>query len=182
MNMPTRLQGLQAYQLLLYKKPLHPELFALKTHRLLRKNRYEVESWVAAGGHLISFHHAGFTCCELLVNQEGNLPLEGAVTAIPVAGEHDFTHSFQTEKVSYVTSIQTETLSENIYASMLEEMTDFAKTENGLVHAWQDADAAMGNLSLLDIQRMNKEVHVQSYHLMAAGGVVIRTQTIFEHQ
>ena len=37
------------------------------------------------------------------------------------------------------------------------------------------------NLSMVDVQRLTKEVHAQSYHLIAATGLVIRTQTIFEH-
>jgi hypothetical protein len=37
-------------------------------------------------------------------------------------------------------------------------------------------------LSMLDIQRYNGEVHVQSYHLLAHPGLVLRTQTIFEQR
>ena len=33
---------------------------------------------------------------------------------------------------------------------------------------------------MLDMQRYHREVHVQSYHLVAQGGIVVRTQTIFE--
>lgn len=34
---------------------------------------------------------------------------------------------------------------------------------------------------MIDTQRYNREIHAQAYHLIAQGGVVIRTQTIFEH-
>ena len=33
----------------------------------------------------------------------------------------------------------------------------------------------------VDIQRMARQVHVQTYHLVASASLVLRTQTIFEH-
>jgi hypothetical protein len=33
---------------------------------------------------------------------------------------------------------------------------------------------------VLDVQRSPTDAHVQAYHLVATGGVVLRTQTIFE--
>lgn len=182
MNSQLRISGLHTYQLLLYRKALHPELFQVKARRQIQHSAYELESWLMPGGHLMRFRHNGFTACELMVGgQEGQLPLEGAVTAFPVAGEHDFEHQFKQEKVTYVTSVQTETLPENLYASTYEEMVDFAKETGALVHKWSDAEE-MHNLSLLDVQRLGREVHAQSYHLLAQGGVVIRSQTIFEHK
>jgi hypothetical protein len=78
-----------------------------------------------------------------------------------------------------MTSVQTESLSESLYQATLEEMEAHADEEDSLVHRWEDA---MGRcLSLVDVQRFNKEVHAQCYHLQASGGIVLRTQSIFEH-
>jgi hypothetical protein len=140
------------------------------------------------------------------------LPVEGAVTGFQCAGEHEFEHSFDAEKVKYITSVQTEQLSDNLYQATYEEMTQFAQETGALIHVWSDAHGpqinGLGNnghnghsginglnghskhnghgnhgrnLSMLDVQRLTKEVHAQSYHLVAATGLVIRTQTIFEH-
>lgn len=182
MNSQFRISGLHTYQFLLYRKALHPELFQIKGRRELKHGAYELESWVMPGGHLLRFRHNGFTACELLVGgQDGQLPVEGAVTAFPAAGEHDFQHEFKQEKVVYVTSVQSETLPENLFESTFEEMSDFAKQNGALMHQWSDGEDAH-NLSLLDVQRLGKEVHAQSYHLLSQGGVVIRSQTIFEHK
>lgn len=200
MNLPTKPNGLQTYQIFLYRKALHPELFPLKGRRQLVHGAYEIEAWVMPGAHLLRFQHAKLCACELLTDQEGALPVDGAVTGFQCAGEHEFEHAFETEKVKYITSVQTEQLSDNLYQATYDEMTQFAQETGALIHAWTDAGVApmngnglnghaklngqahVGrNLSMLDVQRLTKEVHAQSYHLIASTGLVIRTQTIFEH-
>ncbi len=217
MNLPTKPNGLQTYQIFLYRKALHPELFPLKGRRQLVHGAYEIEAWVMPGAHLLRFQHAKLCACELLTDQEGALPVEGAVTGFQCAGEHEFEHTFEAEKVKYITSVQTEQLSDNLYQATYEEMTQFAQETGALIHPWSDSRASHHgtnglnghgrsnghssnghssnghsingshgnqtgrNLSMLDVQRLTKEVHAQSYHLIAATGLVIRTQTIFEH-
>ena len=178
--------GVQNFQLLLYRKALHPELFGLKGRREIKHNAYELEGWVMAGAHLLRFKYpaaqaAGFTCCELVTMQEDSLPVKAGVTSFPCAGEHEFEHDFGPERVRYITAVQTEQLSENLYKSTYDEMIDLAKETNAVIHKWSD-DQGRKYLSMLDLQRLNKEVHAQSYHLMANTGLVLRTQTIFEHK
>jgi hypothetical protein len=36
-------------------------------------------------------------------------------------------------------------------------------------------------LSVMDLQQLAKEIHCQGFHLFAASGLVVRTQTIFSH-
>lgn len=181
MNFPTRFVSMHAFQMLVYRKALHPELFTIKARRQIFHGAYEHESWVMQAGHVMRFRFGSFSVCELLIAQDGNLPVDGAVTAFPVAGEHDFEHEFKQEKVKYITSVQTETLTDTLYASTYDEMTGFAKETNAVVTAWTDSDGGR-NLSMLEIQYLNREVNAQSYHLIAHGGIVIRSQTIFEHR
>lgn len=173
--------GVQNLQLYLYRKALHPELFALKGRRTLTHGAYELEAWVMPSGHVLRFKHGAFTATELVTEQEDGLPMEGAVTGFPCAGEHEFEHRFETEKVVYMATVQTETLSENLYKSTYEEMIDFAKEMDAVLYQWSDAEGRKC-LSMLDLQRLSKEVHAQSYHLVASSGLVLRTQTIFEHK
>jgi hypothetical protein len=181
MNLPTRPNSLQTYQLLLYRKALHPELFSLKGRRTLTHGAYELEAWIMPGSHVMRFKYDGFCACELVTDQDGSLPVDGAVTAFPCQGEHEYDHKFTPERVNYMTTVQTETLSENLYAATYEEMVDFSKETGALIHRWNDVDGGKC-LSMLDVQRLAKEVHAQAYHLMAHGGLVLRTQTIFEHR
>lgn len=181
MNLPTKSNSLQTYQLLLYRKALHPELFPLKGRRTLTHGQYELEAWITPGSHVMRFKFDNFCACELVTDQEGSLPMDGAITAFPCQGEHEYDHKFTNERVNYMATVQTETLSENLYTATYDEMVEFSKETGALIHRWNDADGGKC-LSMLDVQRLAKEVHAQAFHLLAGGGLVLRTQTIFEHR
>lgn len=181
MNLPTRPNSLQTYQLLLYRKALHPEVFNLKARRSLTHGAYDLEAWVTPGSHVLRFRFEGFVASELVTDQESGLPVDGAVTGFPCQGEHEYDHKFIAERVNYMTSVQTETLGDNLYAATYDEMVAFSRETGALIHRWTDSDGGKC-LSMLDLQRLAKEVHAQAYHLLASGGLVLRTQTIFEHR
>jgi len=179
MNVPTKSNVLQTYQVVLYNRALHPEFFPLKARRVVTHGDYELEAWVLPGSHLLRFEYKTLCASELLTDQDKNIPSSGIVTAFLCAGERDFEHKFVKDRVTYMTTVQTETLSDNLYNSTYEEMVAFARQSSALNHQW--ADEAGPCLSMVDIQRLNTEVHAQTYHLVASAGLVLRTQTIFEH-
>ncbi|MFG0327495.1 MAG: hypothetical protein ACF8SC_09555 [Phycisphaerales bacterium JB037] len=170
--------SLQSYQTILYDRALHPELFDLRSRREIRHQAYEAEAWLMPAGHLIRFEHGGTCGCELVTDQEVGLPETGVVSAFLCAGERDFEHSFKNSKVRYMTTVTTETLSENLYLSTLDEMREHVRLGDSLHCAWEDGGPC---LSVLDLQRFAREIHAQSYHLIAREGLVLRTQSIFEH-
>jgi hypothetical protein len=179
MSLPAKSNSLQSYQVVLYNRALHPELFPLKGRKVVKHGEYELEGWVMPGAHLLRFEHRKVCASELLTDQEDNLPATGVVSAFLCAGERDYEHRFTEETATYMTTVQTETLSENLYLATFKEILEFSREADAVVHKWADDSGPC--LSMLDLQRYNKEVHAQSYHLIAQGGIVLRTQTIFEH-
>src|SRR5688572_11974601 len=121
MNLPVK-HSLQSYQMFLYGRALHPELFPLRRRKVVNHGRYELEVWAMDGAHLLRFEMGPLCACELLTAQEGRLPEHGVVSAFLAAGERDFEHRFEKDKVTYMTTIQTETLSENLYLATFEEI------------------------------------------------------------
>lgn len=178
MSSHGKLNNTLMYQVLLYGRALHPELFSLKARRVVRTADYELESWLMNGCHLLRFEHGGLCACELLTDQDRDLPSNGVVTAFQCVGEHDFEHRFKEERVNYITTVQTETLSENQFLSAFDEYLDFAKATKALSHQWRDDSG--GCLSIVDVQQHSREVHAQSYHFVAAPRLVLRSQSIFE--
>jgi hypothetical protein len=179
MNLPTRLSAPpQTLQLYLYRRPLHPEGFTLKGRKHLTHAGYDLEAWLLPGGHVLSFHAGMLTCCELLTSAE-DVPVEGAVTGFACTNEHEFSHRFGHERVGYTVNVQTETLSGNLYRMTYEDMLEYARQTDSLAHKWTD-EAGRRHLSVLDLQKLPKEVHCQSFHLVGTTGLVIRTQTIFD--
>jgi hypothetical protein len=179
MSLPVKSNSLQSHQVLLYNRALHPELFPLRARRVIRHGDYEFEVWAMDGAHMLRFERTTLCACELLTAQDTRLPENGIVAGFPALGERDFEHRFARDRVVYMTTIQTETLSENLFLATFDEFVDYAKTTDAMVHHWSD-DAGKC-LTIIDTQRFNREIHAQCYHLIAQGGQVIRTQTIFEH-
>ena len=178
MSVSHKSQSTQVFRMMLYRRPLHPELFDLHARRTDRHGEYEVETWICTGGHLIRFQVEGQTLTEALLDKPDHLPETGLVHAIPVIGEKDYEMKPE-NRLGYVTTLQTESLTDNLYNSTYREMQDFARETGSLSREWQDADGCY-NLAVLDTQKYRREFHVQSYHLVGATGLVLRTQTIFE--
>lgn len=178
MNTTTKATSLHTLQLMLFGKALHPELFELKARKVIQYGAYELEAWLLPSAHVLRFGFGEACYSELVTDRDTGLP-EGPIEAFFCAGERDFDKRFKPEGVNYMTSVQTEQLSDNLYASTYDELTDFAREVGGLMHKWNDAGPCM---SLLDIQRYDQEVHIQAYHMIARGGIVLRTQSLFEHE
>ncbi|HEX7009790.1 MAG TPA: DUF2617 family protein [Phycisphaeraceae bacterium] len=169
--------SVQTYRLLLYQRALHPELFRIHERRTLEQTDYEVEAWIMPGSHVLRFQLPGMCLTEAVIDQEQQMPQRGLVQAMPCLGEKELEDRI--EKVRYVSSVQTELLSDNLYTATYNEMKDFAQESAAMYHEWTDAEGGQ-NLSVVDLQRYKKELHAQTYHLIGAAGFVLRTQSIFE--
>ncbi|MFG0306316.1 MAG: DUF2617 family protein [Phycisphaerales bacterium JB040] len=177
----TNTTGFRTFQTVLYAGALHPELFELRSRRVFRLAEYELEAWVMDGSHAIRMVQGPFICTELVADEHfSGLPASGLIEAVPCPGESEYEHLFSAPSVNYISTAQSETLSENLYRSTLDEMEDFVGEVGAVHHRWNDEAGPC--LSLLDIECLNHEVQVQAFHLIARGGVVLRTQTIIERK
>lgn len=179
MQPSTKSTCLQAYRLVVYRRPLHPELFAIKDRLQIRHMEYEFEGWVMPGSHMMRFVHNDSRAIELITAEDTQFPPRGLVTDVPCAGERDFEHEFG-DGLKYVSTIQTEQLPEALYRDTYDELVAFGRENDALMFEWRDAEAGRC-ASILDVQRFRREVHAQSYHMIANGGIVLRSQAIFEH-
>ncbi len=165
---------------MLYQRALHPELFELQDRRMHRHGEYEAETWLVPGGHVVRYQADGQCLTETVVEDGDHLPEHGLLHALACLGEKDYElQPHESAKVGYVTTIQTEFLTDNLYASTYREMLDFADENESLCHEWIDIEGGP-NLSLLDVQKYRGEFHFQSYHMINFCGLVLRTQSIFE--
>ena len=170
---------LQTYQSVLFSRPLHPELFSSLDHRTVAFGPYQFECWLMEGRHMCRFEISGACACEVVSESMRGMPDTGIVESLLCAGEREFEYRFPRSQLNYMTSVQTEQLSSNLYLSTYEELDDFAREDDSMVHRWDDEIGPC--MSILSFQRFAKEVHVQSYHFIAREGLVLRTQSLFEH-
>lgn len=181
MSIGHKSSNTQIFRLMLYRRALHPELFDLQGRRIYRHGDYEAEGWVVPGGHVVRFQVGSRSLTETVLENCDHLPEMGLVHALPCLGEKDYDLEPEAGKpaLGYCTTVQTELLTDNLYLTTFREMRTFGEETQSLVHEWKDAEGAPC-LSVLDAQKYKREFHIQSYHLMGATGLVLRTQSIFE--
>lgn len=184
MSNPTKVTSLQTYHMLVFKKALHPEFFGIEGRTRLKQEEYEAESWIFRGGHSLRFHLAAsgarpaLCVVEVVLEQIDQIQERGVVATLPCAGERDHEEKFG-ESLVYMTTMQTETLSDHLYLGTYKEMLAHARESDSLISIWTD-DSGKPNLSVLDVQSTRTELHLQGYHLRSDCGLVLRTQSMFQ--
>ena len=177
MSFPPRTTSLQSYNMLVFRHAIHPEFFEIEGRRRIEHGEYEFEGWIFRGGHAARFEHDGLCVTEIVTEQADQLPERGLTATLPCAGEKDHEADFG-ERVGYITSMQTETLTDHLYLSTYNELLEHAREGGCPMSVWTGADGKP-NLSMIDMQRFSEQVHVQGYHLRSDCGLVLRTQTIY---
>lgn len=175
---PSRASSLQNYHMLAFRKALHPEFFGIEQVRKIQHGDYETEAWIFRGGHSLRFTLHGFCMTEVVLEQIDQIPDRGLIAALPCAGERDFEEKVA-ENLVYMTTMQTETLSDHLYLGTYKEMMQHARENDSVYAAWTDA-AGKPNLSLIDVQHFRHEVHIQGYQLRSDCGLVLRTQSMLQ--
>jgi len=178
MSVPPKATSLQTYHMLVYRKALHPEFFGIEGRQRIRQDDYEAEAWIYRGGHSVRMQHQGQCVVEVVVENPDSIPGRGVVASLPCAGERDHEEQFG-DSLLYMTTIQTETLSEHLYLGTYREMLQHARDSDSLVSMWTD-EGGKPNLSVFDMQATRTELHLQGYHLRSDCGLVLRTQSMFQ--
>ncbi|MDZ4753480.1 MAG: hypothetical protein SGJ11_03170 [Phycisphaerae bacterium] len=178
MSNPTKTTSLQSYHMLVFRKALHPEFFGIEGRNRIRHDDYEAESWIFRGGHSLRFQHNGLCVVEVVVEQLDQIPDRGLVATLPCAGERDHEEKFG-DSLVYMTTMQTETLSDHLYLGTYKEMLQHARESGSLLSMWTDENGKP-NLSVLDVQATRSDLHLQGYHLRSDCGLVLRTQSMFQ--
>ncbi|MBL9148287.1 MAG: hypothetical protein JNM94_06285 [Phycisphaerae bacterium] len=178
MSNPTKTTSLQTYHMLVFRKALHPEFFGIEGRSRIKHEDYDAESWIFRGGHAVRVQHNGLCVVEVVLEQVDQIPDRGLVATLPCAGERDHDEKFG-ESLVYMTTIQTETLSDHLYMGTYKEMLQHARESDSLCSMWTD-EIGKPNLSVLDVQSSRTEMHIQGYHLRSDCGLVLRTQSMFQ--
>jgi hypothetical protein len=171
--------SLQSYSLLVYRKAIHPDFFAIEGRQRLENGAVEAEAWICKGGHSIRYQCGESCVVEVIADQPQGLPERGLTTNIICAGEHDHEESVS-ETLQFMTRVQTETLAEHLYLGTYKEMLAHGRDNGSLTVMWNDPTTQKPNLSIVDLQRFRSEIHAQSWHLRSDCGLVLRTQSMFQ--
>jgi hypothetical protein len=167
----------QPYHLALFRSAVHPEFFEIEERIEIQHAGYEFEGWLFKGGHVLRLEFEGTCATEIITSDPENLPERGHVNTMQCIGERDHEQEFA-ERLLVISSMQSEQLSDHLFGDTYDELCLFARESGARIIEWTE-DKHM-HMSILDVQRYNKQVHVQGYHLQSEHGHVLRTQAIFE--
>jgi hypothetical protein len=177
---PISANFLNTHQAILYDRPLVAEIFKPARKLSVECGQYRCELWVMPGAHAVRFDYDLLRAAELVTDQEAGLPESGVLSAFLCSGERDYEHRFERWGVEYLTTVQSEALSQNVYCSLLDEARTEAKGHrHTLIHEWQAEAGAC--LSAVTVEPLAREVRIEAFHFLAEGGVVLRTGSVFEH-
>lgn len=180
LNIDAIRPSLNTHQAILYDRPLEARIFKPARQLSVECGLYRCELWVMPGAHAIRFDYDRVRAAELVTDQDSGLPEAGVLSAFLCSGERDYEHRFEGSDVEYLTTVQSECLSRNVYDALLEEArVDAGGRRYTLVHPWR---AEAGEcLSAIMVEPLAREVRIEAFHFLADGGVVLRTGSVFEH-
>lgn len=189
MSLPPKSHSTAASHLLvLYSKMLHPEFLNRRVWETFRCAAGELEVWLLPGGHVLTFSHKGSTLCEIVTDHENkSLPDGGILGTFPCMAERDFEHEAAKTGVRYMTSVFTDSLSDSIYDTELEDIArEGVRNPEILRYEWTDDGGRCLSQVMFSKRTQRREGRViheaqaDCVHCVAALGVVVRTSTIFE--
>jgi hypothetical protein len=180
--MPNRTKQRRAggLTLLLYQRPLHPELFKIHANEKVVRRAYEADIWLVEGGHVITLTAGKNTLTEVIVsNHDQQLTDRGLLQTIPCRGER-YHEMMSGENIKYMISTQEEQLTQTLYDATKYEIATYAAKRELMSAETPAKDDTGAVLSVLDIERRSHELLVQSFHLFDENQMVIKTQAIIE--
>ncbi len=193
----------ESYQFLLYSSAVSDNGFDFVDRRTIRKRRYEIDAWVGRGGHRVCFRAGDVCVTDIVVPSGAGWPEENRLGSFGCAGDHECAY-FIGGQIEYTGAVQAEILKEHQYGFFLDEMVEYARQVKALMIKWDHVEGAGGvggegagnqgdseggvsglglgasSVSVISLQPMAGEAHVQAWHLDGSCGLVVRTQAIFE--
>jgi hypothetical protein len=164
----------------LYRRPLHPELFRIYQSRHLERAAYSADIWVMGLSHVVTVQSNGRCVTEVTTDDVEVLPHNGLVTTFQFRGERDHLETFD-DGMRYILSTQVERMNQNLFHASHRDLLSYAGSRGILVRFDELAEGdALAPFSFLDFEARDRELHVQSFHAYPADFTIVKTQSIIE--
>ena len=174
------LQRVADSKFVLYRRPLHPELFHIHQSRHLERPSYQADIWVMGLSHVVTVQAAGRCVTEVTTDDLEVLPQNGLVTSFQFRGERDHLEEFD-DGMRYILSTQVERMTQNLFHASHRDLLRYASSRGVLVRFddWADGEELVP-FTFIDYEARNSELHVQAFHVFPADYTILKTQSIIE--
>ncbi|ARN57679.1 hypothetical protein STSP1_02100 [Sedimentisphaera salicampi] len=170
-------------KLRLYEKPLHPELFDVRRRIMEQSPACGIDLWITGCSHLISLHGHKFCVTEFLgTARQKQLPA-GEIDSFRLKGTKYHSYSLAGGLVKYQTEFGIESVSENVYSYIADELKDSAANNGNLfMYTNSESGTLVRPFSYASIWKTADKVQLSVCHGYPAEMKVLRTLSLFEIQ
>ena len=179
MELGQTLQRVSDLKLVVYRRPLHPELFCIHESRHIERPAYQADIWIMGLSHVVAVQSGGRCVTEVTTDDVDVLPQNGLVTSFQFRGERDHLEEFD-DGMRYILSTQVERMSPNLYHASHRDLMNYASSRGLLVRFEDWADSELVPFTFVDYEMRNRELHVQAFHAFPADCTLLKTQSIIE--
>jgi hypothetical protein len=175
------IQRVADLKFVLYRRPLHPELFHIHKNRHLARPAYQADIWVMGLSHVVTFEAGGHCITEVTTDDIEVLPQNGMVTSFQFRGERDHQEEFD-NNMQFILSTQVERMNQNLFHASHRDLMRYASTRGMVVHfeEWAQEEENLTPFTFIDWEARDRELHVQSFHVFPTDYTIVKTQSIFE--
>ena len=163
----------------LYDRPLHPELFEVLACRTVEKRDFTLTACITRTGHVISWDGAAGHLTEVTAAADAPLPDYRARIRHIMRGEKNAVLD-ATPNLRYQTSFQVETLPEEVFFHIHEEIQRDG-LKRGLMHNFRPNHClALSPLGLVTTEAWEGNLVVSTFHTFPDERTVLKTQSLIE--
>lgn len=165
--------------LILFDRPLHPELFRHYANYRVNQVRYHADIWFVGLSHVVTVTSGQRSLTELISVDSEMLPSRGVLTRFRMKGERDLERR-SPDGWHYMISSQVETMDEPLFKSVHFDLIKHAQKKGWYSSFDQWADGEMSPFSYIDHEAWDGQFHIHAFHSFPHERTVVKTQTIFE--
>ena len=170
---------LESLKLVLFERPLHPELFDIHEEIRIRKPSWDAQVWITGCTHVASFSGGDQTLTEVLADNGIPLPQRGLVFSIPFKGEKSHERRCN-GGIHYMMNFQVETMSARVYRKTHQDLTRRGEAHGTFVTYPKWRTDSLTPFSYITCDSRPNGLHIMTFHAYPDATTIIKTQSIFE--
>ncbi len=164
-----------------FSRSIHPDWFAVKSHRRIVQENWEADVRIVSGGHAISWRSEGLRITETLTLAETALPEPGLLFHSNLGRERTV-HLRPGGGLDYQTSFEVERCDPEVFAHLCDEAALDA-SRHTLVHSFASSNRlAPSAVSQIRFEPRARGLSIHTFHAFPTERAIVRTHSLFEAQ
>jgi hypothetical protein len=163
----------------LYARALHPELFEVRTTRVIEQGGYLLVLRICEAGHLVELRRNGETLVEVNIDEGREIPTRGRCLTVPLGHGRDL-EAEPLSDVVFQASVQMERLDPEVFERLTQEFrSDIPHA--ALAHVFSSRNRLRPDaVSLLFAECGARSVGIHAFHTFPDDFAIVRTQSLYE--